>query len=726
MRSRLLIAGLCLAGLAFTARIRAAQPRITEKAVGPWQLFIDDYLIASRKNVTRRYHPFVKHPGNPLLVVDKPWEANVVNGCTVLPDESGEGFRMYYYCWTNRDTDPEGSYMLYATSKDGLKWEKPNLGLYEWKGKGPGSGTKDNNILPNGCASVMWTPWESDPAKRYHAVGDMYCAYSSPDGLNFNKMSENKIVSGGDTSHFYWDGHTKRFRCNVKVGADVSGMRRRCVGFSETDDLTQFPALRIIMAPDDIDDLWCKPGTVQRTHFYACPVVPYETMYVGFLQIYRAEEPEGYFHGPLWLELASSRDGFHWQRTEPDTRVRSATALNSVSRQPLLDIGKFRQFDDGMVIAPPPLVVGDELWIYYTGYDELHDLLPYHSAIGLAKMRKDGFVSLDADEVVGEIVTKRFEGVSGVMQVNYQAGGGSIRVELLDAKGDVLPGYGRDDCEPLKGNEVRKAVVWKSKKELPTGGSVRFRFILDKAKIYSFMPGDGVKVIDEPAAPVLQALYTFDGNTEAWADELGDDGLQMLRNLGTCTLDHKKPDPASGKRSLIVGSEWRPWNRVEVEGTSDLGKQFTLAAMVKATRSRHARLFSAYRGNYPTNTSELIFDFDPRGKVLNGLRLFCKGISVESQAAQFDDGKYHHLAVVYDDGSVRFFLDGKNIGQEWLPGGEPVKLARNLLIGEDAEMGTDEQLMGHVDDVLVLGRPLSDADMAALAANGAAAFFKKR
>jgi hypothetical protein len=50
-------------------------------------------------------------------------------------------------------------------------------------------------------------------------------------------------------------------------------MRRRCVGFSETDDLTQFPPLRMIMAPDDIDDLWCKPGTVQRTHFYACPSV---------------------------------------------------------------------------------------------------------------------------------------------------------------------------------------------------------------------------------------------------------------------------------------------------------------------------------------------------------------------------------------------------------------------------------------------------------------------
>ncbi len=708
---------------AATAFAETTRPRISAQATGPWQLFIDDYLVSSRQNVTRHYHSFVKHPGNPLIVVDKPWEDNVVNGCTVLPDESGEGFRMYYYCWTNRDTDPEGSYLLYATSKDGLKWEKPNLGLFEWKGKGPGSGTKENNILPNGCAAVMWTPWETDPAKRYHGVGGMYSAFTSPDGLTWNPMSDKKIVSGGDTSHFYWDAHTQRFRCNVKVGADVSGMRRRCVGFSETNDLTQYPPLRMIMAPDDIDDLWCKPGTVQRTHFYACPVLPYETMYVGFLQIYRAAEPEGFFHGPLWLELASSRDGMHWLREESDTSIRQIYGLNSTSRPPLLDIGKFREFDAGMVIAPPPLVVGDELWMYYTGYDELHDLLPYHSAIGLAKLRKDGFASLDAYEVPGTIVTRVFEGAAGVMQVNYDARGGSIRVELQDADGKVLPGYGRADCQPLEGNEIRKPVVWKEHKELPAGKRIRFCFVMEHAQIYSFMPGEKVKVLEDKAPPVLQALYTFEGDTEAWADLLGEDGLQRLRNLGTCTLDHKKPDPAYGKRSLVVGSEWRPWNRVEIEGTSKLGRQFTLAAMAKVRKNQLSRLFSAYRGNYPTNTSELIFDFDPRGRAVSGLRLFCKGISVESEAATFEDNKYHHLAVVYDDGSVKFYLDGKPLGQQWLPGGEPVDLARNLLIGEDAEMGSDEQLCGNVDDVLVIGRPLSEAEIATMASKGAAAVF---
>jgi len=689
-----------------TSSLEAEPVKATDQLIGPWQLFIDDYVIAAKQNIRRRYHPFKKHPDNPLIVVDRPWEANVVAAGTVLTEEDGSGYRMYYYCWTPKN-DPSRAYLCYATSKDGLKWEKPNLGLRVWAG----DGTTNNNILPHGCMAVMRTPWSSDPERRYHGVGGRYQARVSPDGIHWKPLAEPTIVKGGDTSHFYWDANTKRFRCNVKVIAHVSGLRRRCVGFSETTDLTKFPPLRLVMAPDDFDDRWCKPGTVARTHFYACPVFPYESMYLGLLQIYRAEDPEGYFHGPLWVELVSSRDGMHWLREEGD-------------RPPLLDIGKFRSFDHGMVAAHPPIIVGDEIWLYYTGYDELHDLLPYHSAIGLATLRKDGFASLDADEATGEVLTKRFVHVGGTLQVNYDARGGLLRVELLDENKVVISGYSRDDCQPLTGDAVGQEVIWRDKKTLPTdGGAVRFRFIMEHARLYSFMPGRDAKMLDEHKNPSLQVLFTFEGNTEAWSDMLWEDGIQLLRNLGTCRLDHKKPDPAFGKRSLVVGSPWRPWNRVEIEGTKNLGRHFTLAAMVKSTNNKHARLFSAYNGNFPTNTSELIFDFDPGGRVLEGMRLFCKGIPVESDSLKFDDGKYHHLAVVFDDGRVTFYLDGKSVGRRWLPGGEPVTLKRNLLVGEDANMGTDEQLQGNVDDVLVLGRALSPTDISILSQRGAAAFF---
>jgi hypothetical protein len=147
--------------------------------------------------------------------------------------------------------------------------------------------------------------------------------------------------------------------------------------------------------------------------------------------------------------------------------------------------------------------------------------------------------------------------------------------------------------------------------------------------------------------------------------------------------------------------------------------------MVRSKDHKHARLFSAYRGNHPTHSRELIFDYDPRGRMVSGLRLFCKGLSVESDSLRFDDEQYHHLGVTYDDGRVTFYLDGKPAGREWLPGGDPVRLVRNLLVGEDAERGTDEQLNGQVDDVLVLGVALPAEAMQILATQGAGVLYKQ-
>jgi hypothetical protein len=136
-------------------------------------------------------------------------------------------------------------------------------------------------------------------------------------------------------------------------------------------------------------------------------------------------------------------------------------------------------------------------------------------------------------------------------------------------------------------------------------------------------------------------------------------------------------------------------------------------------------LFSSYNGNHPVGSSELVFDCEPAGKVIPGLRLICKGIPVHSKTLTFDDKKYHHLAATYDDGHVRFYLDGADAGEAWVPGGAPVTMLRDLLVGEDAELGeTDRQFNGNVDDVLVLGRVLSPEDIKSRAAKGAEAFFQ--
>jgi hypothetical protein len=64
---------------------------------------------------------------------------------------------------------------------------------------------------------------------------------------------------------------------------------------------------------------------------------------------------------------------------------------------------------------------------------------------------------------------------------------GSLRVEVLDSAGRVLPGFGADRCSPVQGNATRLAVEWPGA-ALGTlaGQAVRFRFRVDRGRLYAF------------------------------------------------------------------------------------------------------------------------------------------------------------------------------------------------------------------------------------------------
>ena len=92
-----------------------------------FQLLVDDVLLARKTGVVRKVHPCQKLP-QPVLTSVEPWEQDgldqrvYVYG-TVLRDGPDGPFRMWY----NRN-----SLVLYGTSRDGLSWERPRLGLWSW------------------------------------------------------------------------------------------------------------------------------------------------------------------------------------------------------------------------------------------------------------------------------------------------------------------------------------------------------------------------------------------------------------------------------------------------------------------------------------------------------------------------------------------------------------------------------------------------------------------
>ena len=76
-----------------------------------------------------------------VMYFDRPWEGQASWRPVVL--KGGDLYRMWYRCENPKDPDRgvEGHFFTgYAEIGDGIHWERPSLGIFEF------DGSKDNNI----------------------------------------------------------------------------------------------------------------------------------------------------------------------------------------------------------------------------------------------------------------------------------------------------------------------------------------------------------------------------------------------------------------------------------------------------------------------------------------------------------------------------------------------------------------------------------------------------
>ena len=120
------------------------------------QLFVDYFLI-EETTLRRKFHAAQYYRGNPVLRPDKPWEATGPKRRQAMSfsdgvwyDPEAHLFKAWYV---------SGPATLYATSKDGVHWEKPQLDVE------PGT-----NIVHKARrdSSTVWLDLEEkDPSRRY-------------------------------------------------------------------------------------------------------------------------------------------------------------------------------------------------------------------------------------------------------------------------------------------------------------------------------------------------------------------------------------------------------------------------------------------------------------------------------------------------------------------------------------------------------------------------------
>jgi hypothetical protein len=478
------------------------------------QLFVDDFLI-EKTSLIRTFHYAEKYARNPILKPETPLEMNGGDmPCATLFndgvwfDPNDKLFKMWYHAgWFDG--------IGYATSKDGLAWQRENLDVV--------SGT--NRILPkeghgqrDGCA-VWLDSFATDSKQRFKMF-----LFERPD-----EKFGGQIFTSSDGTH--WDGPTRTHWVGDNTTIFYNPFRKKWVYsirntlfgrarmYREHDDLLQGAQWKVNEAvqwavADELDRpdpkiLAMMPGEEQikkeaetsgksveeltkqyrfdygdPPQLYNLDAVPYESIMLGMFGILRGPSNKicGTLKIPKLTELALgySRDGFHWHR--PDH-----TPFLAGTQKP-------GDWDRAYLHSATSIcaVVGDKLYFFYGAFSGESPKLGGHiyagGATGVAFLRRDGFVSMDAGETTGTLTTRPVKFDGRHLFVNVDAPKGELRAEVLDESGNVISPFSAENSLVVAKDSTRVQMNWNGASDLTmlAGRSVKFRFHLRSGQLYAF------------------------------------------------------------------------------------------------------------------------------------------------------------------------------------------------------------------------------------------------
>lgn len=467
-------------------------------------LLLDSRIIENTQDAKLTLGEPKKHPANPLFGEDKPWETRIDNVyANVIYDEEDKLYKCWYSPFTVDDrtelieenrrhpfytaylqTSPEGREMAvcYATSKDGLKWDKPELGMVEFEGN------KNNNILLGGrhfagCyygphgAGVFKDLHEPDPAKRYKMFfrGTEMAVSFSADGLHWSEAIDcPEMDAPGDTHNmaFWAPGLDKyvgitRLKYHVPVDGGEGRMGVRQVARTESEDFVNWTKVKIVLEG---------PEPLKQTHDMV--VFPTGGVYIGLLGVMEFIDSSNY-NVKQHVELAWSPDTVKWYRIEEGKPF----IANSSAEKTHFG---YTPYDWGTIFASNPVFLEDEIRLYY-GACDWYFFDWRKGYLAMATLRPDGWagyepISADAKAVV---TTKPITGDLASLCVTADVeDGGSVVVAILNEYGKELV-----RSEPVDNAVTSGRIKWQTDvKDLKSisDGKARLKFVIRNAKLYAF------------------------------------------------------------------------------------------------------------------------------------------------------------------------------------------------------------------------------------------------
>ena len=287
----------------------------------------------------------LERTSDPLLRADQPWEDFSLSYCQVL--RIGGAWQLWYNARDHHYRGAADGFVCYARSKDGVRWEKPALGLVAYAGE------RRNNILAVGCnLGSVFVDEAAPAAERFKAVvtrpsGDHSGVFggTSADGIHWVWGDEPLLKCSSDTANVcFRDGG--RYRLYSRLWTEPPYGGRRMIGYSESARFGAFPDPAVILQAD--------PQDAGDVHFYSSAATKLGPQrYLMLPSVFTTGD------GLVRLHAAFSRDGRQFQR---------------VGRCPVVAPGP--GFDRAGLYASPGAVPEgrpNTWWYYYLGLATPHD-----------------------------------------------------------------------------------------------------------------------------------------------------------------------------------------------------------------------------------------------------------------------------------------------------------------------------------------------------------------
>ena len=440
-------------------------------------LLLDSAIVSKTSNMALKVGEVTKHPANPLFGEDHSWERRFDNLYGNISFDREKG---WYKCWyspfivahsaqgmslSKRLEVPFDAHedqemgVCYAQSRDGVNWEKPDLGLVEF------AGSRQNNLVMRKVhgAGIFQDDNDENPDRRYKAIFQGLRVSFSSNGLEWSEPQKINCQLAGDThNNAIWVSQLNKYvaftRDWIKTDRVLSGAESklnhgwcRRVARIESTDFVNWSGSEVVI-----------DGESWEAQPYCMTVFPYAGIYLGLLVVHDQVIDRA------WTELAYSEDTRVWRRIDP------GNALIGCSETEL-------DYDYGCVYAcSGPVFLDDEVRLYYGGSDWLH-FGWRNGCLALATLRPDGFAGYcqintrEAGRLITKLLAYRGEEIRVTADVAPE---GSIIVRILDCDGEAITAQNIS-------SSITDAVVMPA--SLDAANEIQIEFTVVAAKLFSFV-----------------------------------------------------------------------------------------------------------------------------------------------------------------------------------------------------------------------------------------------